>query len=94
MRTARGISGGSISLRGEAEDIAPMVTWLASDEAAHVNGHVFHVTEGLVTLLNEPEPVKTIQKDSKWTVEELIRVVPVTLGYELYNPAPAQTPNR
>ncbi len=94
LRTARGISGGSISLRGEAEDIAPMVTWLASDEAAHVNGHVFHVTEGLVTLLNEPEPVKTIQKDSKWTVEELIRVVPVTLGYELYNPAPAQTPNR
>ncbi len=94
LRTARGISGGSISLRGEAEDIAPMVTWLASDEAAHVNGHVFHVTEGLVTLLNEPEPVKTIQKDSKWTVEELIRVVPVTLGYELYNPAPAQAPNR
>jgi NAD(P)-dependent dehydrogenase (short-subunit alcohol dehydrogenase family) len=91
LRASRGIVGGSSTLRGEADDVAPMVAWLASDQAAHVNGHVFHVTEGLVTLLNEPEPVKTIQKDGKWTVEELARVVPVTLGFELFNPAPGQT---
>jgi NAD(P)-dependent dehydrogenase (short-subunit alcohol dehydrogenase family) len=93
LRAARGIVGVSTTLRGEPDDVAPMVAWLASDEAVHVNGHVFHVTEGLVTLLNEPEPVKTIQKDSKWTVEELVRVVPVTLGFELFNPAPGQTPS-
>ena len=92
LRAARGITGASSTLRGGPDDIAPMVTWLASDEAAHVNGHVFHVTEGLITLLNEPEAVKTIQKDSKWTVEELVRVVPVTLGFELFNPAPSQNP--
>jgi NAD(P)-dependent dehydrogenase (short-subunit alcohol dehydrogenase family) len=92
LRAARGIGGyASVNLRGEPEDVAPFAAWLASDEAAHVNGHVFHVTEGLVTLLNEPEPVKTIQKDGKWTVEELARVVPATLGLELYNPAPDQT---
>ena len=93
LRASRGIIGASTTLRGEPDDVAPMVAWLASDEAAHVNGHVFHVTEGLVTLLNEPEPVKTIQKDGKWTVEELARIVPVTLGFELFNPAPGQTPN-
>ena len=92
LRSARGISGASSTLRGGPDDVAPMVTWLASDEAAHVNGHIFHVTEGLITLLNEPEPVKTIQKDGKWTVDELIRVVPVTLGFELLNPAPSQNP--
>ena len=49
LRTARGItSGTTTSLRGEPEDVAPFVTWLASDESAHVNGHVFHVTAGLV----------------------------------------------
>ena len=91
LRTARGIStGASITLRGGPDDIAPMVTWLASDEAAHVNGHVFHVTEGLINLLNEPEPVKTIQKQDRWTVEELARVFPATIGLELHNPAPSQ----
>ncbi len=92
LRAARGITGASSTLRGQAEDVAPMVVWLASDEAAHVNGHVFHVTEGLVTLLNEPEPVKSISKAGRWTVEELVRVAPVTLGFELFNPAPNQTP--
>ena len=87
LRSSRGIAGGS-GLQGEPEDVAPFVTWLASDQAAHVNGHVFHVTDGVVTLLNEPEPVKTIRKDSRWTVEELIRVFPATIGVELYNPAP------
>jgi 3-oxoacyl-[acyl-carrier protein] reductase len=93
LRTARGIVGGS-GLRGEPEDIAPFVTWLASDESAHVNGHVFHVTDGLVTLLNEPEPVKTIHKNSRWTVEELIRLFPATIGLELHNPAPAPPPSQ
>jgi NAD(P)-dependent dehydrogenase (short-subunit alcohol dehydrogenase family) len=95
LRAARGIGGASTSaprLRGEGEDVAPFVTWLASDEAAHVNGRVFHVTEGLVSLMGEPEPVRTIQKEGKWTVEELASVFPQTIGVELFNPAPVQPP--
>ena len=79
-------------VRGEPDDLAPFTVWLASDDASHVNGHVFHVTGGLVTLLNEPEVVKTIHKEGRWTVEELIRVFPATLGLELVNSAPAQLP--
>ena len=94
LRSARGISSASGTLRGEPGDVAPMVVWLASDESAHVNGHVFYVNEGLVSLQNEPEVVKTISKEGKWTVEELARVVPVTLGHELYNPAPAPPPSQ
>jgi len=97
LRAARGIGGSTGSaprLRGEGDDIAPMVTWLASDEAAHVNGHVFHLTEGLVSLMNNPEPVKTIRKESRWTVEELAKVFPATIGLELFNPAPVQSPSQ
>jgi len=93
LRASRGItSGTSTTLRGEPEDIAPFVTWLASDESSHVNGHVFHVTAGLVSLLNEPDPVKTIHKEGRWTLEELAKVFPATLGLELHNPAPAPPP--
>ena len=92
LRSARGIVGGS-GLRGEAEDVAPFVTWLSSDEAAHVNGHVFHVTGGLVSLMNEPEPVRTMHTEGRWTVEDIVRVFPATIGVELYNPAPAPPPS-
>ena len=91
LRSARGIVGGS-QLRGEAEEIAPFITWLASDQSQHVNGHIFHVTNGLISLLNEPAPIRTINKATPWTVEELIRVFPATIGIELHNPAPAPPP--
>ena len=96
LRAQRGMAGvGAViqDIRGQAEDIAPFVAWLASDEASHVNGHVFHVTGGLVNLLNEPEPVKTMHKDGRWTVEEIIRAFPATIGFELPNPAPAPPPS-
>ena len=93
LRAARGMSGGNVGgLRGQPEDVAPFTTWLASDEAAHVNGHVFYVTAGLVSLFNEPEPVRTMHKNGRWTVEEIIRVFPATLGVELHNPAPVPPP--
>ncbi len=96
LRSQRGISGGggdaTEAVRGEADDLAPFTVWLASDEAAHVNGHVFHVAGGLVSLLNEPEPVKTIHAEGRWSVEDLVRVFPATIGVELPNPAPAPPP--
>ena len=88
-RAAQGIAGaGGGALVGDGDDIAPFVTWLASEESAHVNGQVFYVTNGLVSLLNQPEPVRTINKPGRWTVDELIKVFPITLGIDLYNPAP------
>jgi len=94
IRASSGISGSGVpftgGVRGNPQDIAPFATWLASDEAAHVNGHVFYSSGGLISLLNDPEVVKTIHKEGVWTVEELIKVFPATIGLELYNPAPPQ----
>ena len=84
-------SSGGGDLRGDADDIAPFTTWLASDQAHNVNGRVFYVTAGLVSQLNDPEPIRTIRKEGRWTLDELIKVFPVTLGVDLYNPAPTVT---
>ena len=94
LRAAQGITGaGGGALVGDGDDIAPFVTWLASEESAHVNGQVFYVTNGLVSLLNQPEAVRTINKQGRWTVDELIKVFPITLGIDLYNPAPVPPPS-
>ena len=96
IRAASGIQGASaqrvLELRREPEDIAPFVTWLASDEAKDVNGYLFHVTGGEISLMNNPEPARTLQKNGRWSVEEIAAMFPATLGMDMVNPAPPQAP--
>lgn len=76
------------------EDIAPMVVFLASDAAAHVNGQFFLCAGGSISLLSQPRAIKTIFKeDDAWTLAELEEIVPLTLAEGLLNPAPPRAPD-
>ncbi|MSQ09894.1 MAG: SDR family NAD(P)-dependent oxidoreductase [Dehalococcoidia bacterium] len=72
----------------EPEYIAPMVAWLASDAAWNVNGKVFLVTGGSISLAAEEVPLRTLDKAGMWTVDELEALVPSYLMKDLPNPAP------
>jgi NAD(P)-dependent dehydrogenase (short-subunit alcohol dehydrogenase family) len=74
------------------ENVAPWVVYLATDAAKDVNGRVFFAMGGLIALLGDPAPVRTIQKDGRWTPEEIAVLFSRTLGMDLVNPAPAQAP--
>jgi NAD(P)-dependent dehydrogenase (short-subunit alcohol dehydrogenase family) len=58
------------------EDIAPLVVYLASDEAANVNGRVFLVQTGRVSLYSEPAEEKTVTSGVSWSIDEMFRVMP------------------
>ncbi|MBI4517597.1 MAG: SDR family oxidoreductase [Deltaproteobacteria bacterium] len=73
----------------DPDDVAPFVTYLASDAAANINGQTFLVMGGLIALLNYPAPARTITAAARWTAEELAALFPSTLGMDLLNPAPA-----
>jgi NAD(P)-dependent dehydrogenase (short-subunit alcohol dehydrogenase family) len=75
------------SMRGP-EYIAPMVAYLCTDEAWNVNGKIFAVAGGTVSLLHEEVPMRTITKQGMWDVAELRELVPTRLMYGLPNPAP------
>jgi hypothetical protein len=47
---------------------------------------------GLIALMNEPAPVRTIFHDGRWTPEEIATVFSRTFGLDLVNPAPATAP--
>ena len=74
------------------EDIAPIVVWLASDDAANVNGRTFFVQTGLVALYSEPILEKSIVKVGGWTIDELFNSMPTTLAEGLVNSSPPQPP--
>jgi NAD(P)-dependent dehydrogenase (short-subunit alcohol dehydrogenase family) len=75
------------SLR-DPEMIAPMVAYLASDDAWNINGQIFHVAGGTVGIAYHPTPMRTLWKPAMWTLDELEQLVPSQLMAGIANPAP------
>ncbi len=78
------------TVTNDPDQVAPMIAWLASDQASDVTGRIFHCVGNRISLMNSPEQGRSIHKDGRWTVEELAGVFPETIGLDLVNPAPPQ----
>jgi len=73
------------------EHIPPLVVYLATEEAANINGRNFLINGNQLGLYSEPQVIAQINKESGfWTVDELIKAVPEQLTKGIVNPAPAQ----
>ncbi|MDO9334289.1 MAG: SDR family oxidoreductase [Dehalococcoidales bacterium] len=78
--------------RGPAdpEDVAPLVCYLATEQASGVNGRIFFASGGNISLYSNPEPIRSLYKIGRWTLDELMTLAPRSLTQGLVNPAPAQ----
>jgi NAD(P)-dependent dehydrogenase (short-subunit alcohol dehydrogenase family) len=70
------------------ERVAPMAAYLASDDAWNINGYIFGVAGGNVSVLQHPSAMRTIWKQGLWTLDELQEQVPGALMSGVANPAP------
>jgi NAD(P)-dependent dehydrogenase (short-subunit alcohol dehydrogenase family) len=70
------------------ERVAPMAAYLASDDAWNINGYIFGVAGGNVSVLHHPTAMRTIWKRDMWTLDELLEQVPAALLAGIANPAP------
>jgi NAD(P)-dependent dehydrogenase (short-subunit alcohol dehydrogenase family) len=64
------------------EAIAPVVTFLASDRAAHITGQVIAVRGNEVSVYAQPAPLRTLTGAEPWTGEALAEVWDRTLGQD------------
>jgi len=73
---------------------AGFVAYLASQEAANVNGQIFFVAGTEVGHWSQPVVETKVTRDWKtegpWRVDELVKLVPEKLLVDYVNPAPAQ----
>ncbi len=69
------------------EMLAPFVVYLACDEAHDINGQFFYAGGGDIALFSQPKPAVLLHKSARWTLDELVDIVPDTLGVSLARPA-------
>jgi len=74
------------------DDVAPFTVWLCTDAAAGVNGYDFAVRGGHVGLYSQPTETKTIDKEGRWTLDELDRLAPISMVAGLVDPSPPVPP--
>jgi NAD(P)-dependent dehydrogenase (short-subunit alcohol dehydrogenase family) len=62
---------------------APLVAFLASDAAAHVNGQILGRTEYSYTLFQHPKQIAWMWRDGPWTAAEVAAKFDACLGQHL-----------
>jgi NAD(P)-dependent dehydrogenase (short-subunit alcohol dehydrogenase family) len=64
----------------EPKYVAPLIVYLATDEARDVTGQFFYASGGDVGHYNHPLRMRTfVRKWGKWTIDELSDVIPPLL---------------
>ena len=89
IRLERGVAsaGGEREMPGP-DDVAPIVVFLCTDAADNINGCTFGAAGGRISLHTDPVSIKSIFKEGRWTLDELMEIMPTTLMADLVNPAP------
>ncbi|MBI3734168.1 MAG: SDR family oxidoreductase [Chloroflexi bacterium] len=72
----------------DPENVAPLVVYLASDDAANVSGQCFASFGYSISLVSQPQVVKTVRNENGWTLDSLGALLPKTFGEGLAVPVP------
>jgi NAD(P)-dependent dehydrogenase (short-subunit alcohol dehydrogenase family) len=67
---------------GEPEDVAPLVTFLVSERAKHLTGQIYSINGGEIGVYNQPQIVRTMKKQGRWTPEEIAARIDDGIGVE------------
>jgi NAD(P)-dependent dehydrogenase (short-subunit alcohol dehydrogenase family) len=67
----------------QPDDLAPFIVFLCTEAAGKISGRTFAVSGREIGLYSEPILEKAVYQKVRWTVEELMEIVPETLGQDL-----------
>jgi NAD(P)-dependent dehydrogenase (short-subunit alcohol dehydrogenase family) len=67
---------------GDPEDVAPMVVYLLSDQAKHVTGQVYTAVGSKIAVWNQPEEVRAMWADGRWTPQQIADRLDSNIGQE------------
>lgn len=77
---------------GTADDVAPLVVFLASEEAAGITGQVLGAGGDRITLWSHPTEVAVVIRSGGWDADGIAAVFPGTFGTRLQDFRPSEAP--
>lgn len=75
---------------GDPANVAPMVAYLGTDDAAVVNGQFFGVRGNVIQMYSHWELADVFQAERRWKPSELAKLFPEQLGEVVKLPEPVQ----
>src|SRR5712691_1927825 len=79
-------SEAAVGTATDPDNVAPLAVYLASDQAAHVSGQVFHSFGFGYSLMVQPVPVRRLEADRRLKPSEVAKLFPQTIGTYLLPP--------
>jgi NAD(P)-dependent dehydrogenase (short-subunit alcohol dehydrogenase family) len=58
------------------QQVAPVVTWLASPAGQSVSGQILHVMNGTLGIMQQPALIRSFRADQLWTQDDLDSAIP------------------
>ena len=65
------------------ENVASVVAFLASEEAADITGWTVGISGDRLSLIEDPRPVKTVFCPGGWTLDKVVELWPSSFGLDL-----------
>jgi NAD(P)-dependent dehydrogenase (short-subunit alcohol dehydrogenase family) len=90
LAEARGGSVDPNDVTRGPQQIAPVVTWLASEAARDVNSQILHVARGTVGIMQQPAVIRAFKSEALWSLAQLDEVMPKLLEAKADNDARAR----
>ena len=69
------------------EQIAPVVTWLCSDDAIDISSQIIHSQGGILGIMQQPAVIKSYTSDNLWTIDQLNQLMPELLEAKKHHDA-------
>ena len=85
LRAERGIAQqvAQTATERRPENVAAVVAYLASDEAADITGWTVGISGDRLSLIEDPRPVKTVFCPGGWTLDKVVELWPSSFGLDL-----------
>ena len=79
LMEARGATVDLDDPRQSPKQVAPVVTWMASDASHGITGQIIDIQRGVVSIMQQPKVIRAFDCGGLWTLENLDKVMPKLL---------------